>query len=66
MADLAILLKEGKYSDLTLMCQDEEFKIHRNIVCAQSPVFAAAVDGGFKVCVIRSNDHLSSTYLDLN
>jgi hypothetical protein len=38
-----------KYSDLTLLCHGEEFKVHRVVVCAQSPVLAAACDGGFQV-----------------
>ena len=38
-----------KYSDLTLVCEEQEFKVHKAIVCSQSPVLAAACDGDFKV-----------------
>jgi hypothetical protein len=48
-AVLAQLLQTGKYSDMTLVCAGKEFKLHRNIVCPQSSVIAAAVDGSFKV-----------------
>lgn len=46
---LGDILKSGLYSDLTLECKGEEFKVHKAIVCAQSPVIAAAVAGVFKV-----------------
>ena len=39
----------GKYSDLKLVCQEEEFNVHRLVVCTQSRVLAAACDGGFQV-----------------
>jgi hypothetical protein len=42
-----------KYSDLTLRCGKNVFKVHKNIVCTQSKVFAAACDGGFQV-----SDHI--------
>ena len=45
----ADLLRSEKYSDLVIKCQDEEFKVHKAIVCSQSPVLAAACDGEFKV-----------------
>lgn len=43
------LLGSGDYSDLTLVCEGETFKVHRAIVCSQSPVIAAAVNGCFEV-----------------
>lgn len=46
------LLESEKYSDLTLICQGVLFKVHCAIVCTQSPFFAAAVDGKFKVRTI--------------
>lgn len=45
------LLGGGKYSDLELVCQGERFLVHKSFVCWRSPVFAAAIDGGFKVSV---------------
>ena len=44
----ATLYSTGKYSDLTIVCQSRESKIHKSIVCMQSKVLAAAVDGNFK------------------
>ena len=38
----------GKYSDLTLVCQQQEFRVHKAIVCSQSTVLAAACDGDLK------------------
>ena len=46
---VAQLRKSAKYSDLTLTCNKVEFKVHKAIVCSQSPVLAAACDGDFKV-----------------
>ncbi|KAI0442418.1 BTB/POZ protein [Xylaria telfairii] len=48
MANLAILLSSGKYSDLTLVCEDQEFQVHKGIVCSQSPVLDAALKGNFQ------------------
>ncbi|KAK5056088.1 hypothetical protein LTR84_012639 [Exophiala bonariae] len=36
------LLKSGEYSDLTITCNQVQFKVHRNIVCSQPPVIKAA------------------------
>jgi hypothetical protein len=46
---LALLMGSEKYSDLKLVCQGQEFKVHKAIICTQSPVLAAACDGGFQV-----------------
>ena len=48
-AGLARLMDSEKYSDLKFMCQGQEFKVHKAIVCTQSSVLAAACDGGFQV-----------------
>lgn len=45
---LAQLLNSERYSDLKLVCQGQEFKVHKAIVCTQSPVLAAALNGGFQ------------------
>ncbi|WEW59485.1 hypothetical protein PRK78_004959 [Emydomyces testavorans] len=42
------LLKSGQYSDLKIVCNGEVFKVHKAIVCPQSPVIAAAVNGEFQ------------------
>ena len=43
------LLQTGQFSDLTLVCRDEQISVHRGIVCSRSPVWAAATEGKFKV-----------------
>ncbi|KAI1126471.1 hypothetical protein F5Y10DRAFT_267133 [Nemania abortiva] len=42
------LLHSGDYSDFTIECEGQEFRVHKNIVCPQSPVIAAAMNGHFK------------------
>ncbi|KAH0556868.1 hypothetical protein GP486_005347 [Trichoglossum hirsutum] len=41
------LLQSSKYSDLTIICGNREFNVHRSIVCPRSRFFAAACDGEF-------------------
>ncbi len=43
------VMGSGEYSDLTLMCDGEEIKAHKVVVCPQSPVIAAALRGEFEV-----------------
>ncbi|KAL8938035.1 MAG: hypothetical protein Q9216_004107 [Gyalolechia sp. 2 TL-2023] len=43
------ILKSGRGVDMTVVCQNEEFKYHSAIVCSRSTFFAAAVWGNFKV-----------------
>ncbi|KAI9742946.1 MAG: hypothetical protein M1835_003003 [Candelina submexicana] len=42
------MLETGKYSDLTLRCHGEDFRVHRALLCAASKVIGAAIDGGFE------------------
>ena len=42
------LYHTGKYSDLTLECDNLRFKVHKAILCIRSPVFARECDGSFK------------------
>ncbi|KAI9778216.1 MAG: hypothetical protein M1839_008333 [Geoglossum umbratile] len=44
----ASLFQSGKYSDLTITCGSEIFKVHRSVVCPRSQFFAAACNGKFK------------------
>ncbi|KAJ5588217.1 hypothetical protein N7537_010895 [Penicillium hordei] len=45
---LQSLLESGRYSDLTISCESRKFGVHCTIVCSQSSVFDAAVEGEFK------------------
>jgi hypothetical protein len=47
---LSELLQTGKFSDCTIVCQGKEFKLHKVVVCAQSPVIAAGLEKASKVC----------------
>ncbi|KAE8355900.1 hypothetical protein BDV28DRAFT_145699 [Aspergillus coremiiformis] len=46
--DLRNITESGKYSDLTLICQGKQFRVHKAVICSQSPVLAAACDGNFQ------------------
>ncbi|CAK3976998.1 BTB POZ domain [Lecanosticta acicola] len=41
------LLLDGRFSDLKIICQGEEVKVHRAVVCNRSAVLAEECDGGF-------------------
>jgi hypothetical protein len=60
---LAQLVNSKKYSDLKLVCQGEEFKVHKAIVCMQSPVLAAACDDVFQVNLAESLGELGLTMI---
>jgi hypothetical protein len=49
LADLFKMYQAGEYSDLVIIAQDADFKVHRCIVCTASPMVKAACDGLFKV-----------------
>lgn len=46
------LLKDGKYSDLTIVCGYDTFHVHKNIVCPRSEFFSRACEGNFKVSYV--------------
>lgn len=48
-SSFATLYETGKYSDLTLVCERQSFKVHKAVLCTQSAVLAAACDGQFEV-----------------
>lgn len=52
---LAGLLTSGEYSDLTITSQGKEFRVHRSILCSQSPFFRAALKHGWKVIKMPSD-----------
>lgn len=55
MPDIAHLLVNPKYSDLTIVCQGVEFQVHRNIMCV-IPYFDALCSGGFQEAQTRKCD----------
>lgn len=48
LLNLAKLMKSGDFSDLTFSCNGEELKVHKNVVCGQSPVIKAALSKYFE------------------
>ena len=42
-------MEPGEYSDLTILCGDKKFLVHKVVVCSESKVLAAAMKKGFKV-----------------
>lgn len=55
ISSLDDLFHSSKYSDLTIRCGSEMWKVHRAIMCQRSPFFAAACDGDFQVRSTHSN-----------
>ena len=49
VACLSDIFASSKYSDLTIKCGTDQFKVHRAIVCGRSKFFAAACNGKFLV-----------------
>ncbi|RTE79076.1 hypothetical protein BHE90_006411 [Fusarium euwallaceae] len=45
---LSGLLQSGKFSDCNIVCQGKEFKLHKVVICAQSPAIAAALEKASK------------------
>lgn len=56
---LSGLLGSGKYSDLTLTCGSQIWKVHKGVMCLQSDFFAKACDGDFKVSNARAECRIS-------
>ncbi|KAF5010625.1 hypothetical protein FDECE_3227 [Fusarium decemcellulare] len=47
-ASISTLLWNEKFSDMTILCNGREFKVHRAIVCTQSVFFDRALNSNFK------------------
>jgi len=45
---MSVLLESAEFSDLILACQDQEFRVHRAIVCLHSAFFSKSCSGDFK------------------
>jgi len=50
---LARAMESGEFSDLKFASNGQEFKVHQLVVCMQSPVIKAAIQGGFKVGLLH-------------
>jgi len=37
------IMEDGDTADFTLRCETKEFRVHKNVLCARSPVFRAAI-----------------------
>ncbi|KAK4910935.1 hypothetical protein LTR49_020461 [Elasticomyces elasticus] len=48
LSDIATLMDNKKYSDLTISCHGHNFKVHKAIMCSASSVIAAACDNDMK------------------
>ena len=49
ISGLSNIFGSSKYSDLTVCCGSDVYKVHRAVICPRSDFFAAACDSGFKV-----------------
>ena len=49
LSNMEDLFGSSKYSDLTISCGSDEYKVHRAIICQLSDFFATACDGAFLV-----------------
>ncbi|KAH7189658.1 uncharacterized protein B0J16DRAFT_397624 [Fusarium flagelliforme] len=45
---LSSILASGQFSDFTMICEGQEFRLHQAVVCPQSRVLNAALCGGFE------------------
>jgi len=46
------MMESGEFSDLKFVCNGQEFKVHKAVVCLQSPVIKAATQGRFEVSIL--------------
>jgi hypothetical protein len=55
------LLQSGDFSDFTILCRDQEFRVHRVVICAESDFFITMCKSAFKV--LSSMIHTCSVHL---
>ena len=56
------LLETGDYSDFLIECGQKQFKVHRNIVCPQSPMLATLCNPVWKVSqAFSASGHILNT-----
>lgn len=48
MSALATLLEAGKYSDLTIVCGERRWAVHRAVICSRSGFFDGACSNRFR------------------
>ncbi|KAK3291910.1 BTB/POZ protein [Chaetomium fimeti] len=48
LSSLDNLFGDKAYSDLTVTCRGDEYKVHKAIICPRSPFFASACNGPFQ------------------
>lgn len=52
---MASLLSSGRYNDFTIECKGRVFKVHKAVICPQSDVFTAALEGEFEASYSRKS-----------
>ncbi len=57
---LGQMMNSGQYSDMSLSCNNEIFKVHKAVVVGQSDVIKAAAEGNFQVSSSHSEHFLSN------
>ncbi|KAF5689029.1 hypothetical protein FDENT_4531 [Fusarium denticulatum] len=55
-ASLATLIHSEKFSDMTIICGERQFKTHRAVVCTQSPFFDKALSGDYMTSKTNTED----------
>ena len=58
------LLTSQLYSDITIRCGVDEYKLHRAIICPRSTFFAAACNGEFMVIIFQEEGVSSKANCD--
>ena len=56
-SEFSRLMGSGEYSDMKLVCDGREFQVHKVVMCTQSRVLSAAIDGDFAVRKNQKRTH---------